>query len=78
MNSDNKPFTLSYVRFCFTMEALDDSVLPPYLGSTLQGALGHALRQRCAFTYEGIETPISFIFKGKYQNYGRIMKIRRE
>ena len=37
MNSDSKPFTLSYARFCFTMEALDDSVLPPYLGSTLGG-----------------------------------------
>ncbi len=44
MNSDSKPLTLSYVRFYFTMEALDDSVLPPYLGSTMQGALGHTLR----------------------------------
>lgn len=45
MNSNSKPFTLSYAHFCFTMEALEDSVLPPYLGSTLRGALGHALRQ---------------------------------
>lgn len=40
MNSDSKPFTLSYVRFYFTMEALDDSVLPPYLGSTCRGRWG--------------------------------------
>lgn len=47
MNSSslNNPFTLSYARFCFTMEAVEDAVLPPYLGSTLRGAMGHALRQ---------------------------------
>lgn len=27
------------------MEASEDSILPPYLGSTLRGAMGHALRQ---------------------------------
>lgn len=42
---NNKDFSLPYARFRFTMEASEDAVLPPYLGSTLRGAMGHALRQ---------------------------------
>lgn len=38
-------FSISYARFCFTMEALEDCFMPPYIGSTLRGAMGHALRQ---------------------------------
>lgn len=42
---NNQEFRLSYARFRFTMEASEDAILPPYLGSTLRGAMGHALRQ---------------------------------
>ena len=43
MSEDN--FTLSYARFRFTLEATEDCMLPPYLGSTLRGAMGKALHQ---------------------------------
>lgn len=42
---NNKEFCLSYARFRFTMAPDEESLLPPYLGSTLRGAMGHALRQ---------------------------------
>lgn len=41
----NDSFSLSYARFRFTMVANEDAKLPLYLGSTLRGAMGHALRQ---------------------------------
>ncbi len=51
---------LDIARFDITLRALERTVLPPYLGSTLRGALGHALKdaacvvehrdcRRCAF-----------------------------
>jgi len=45
MKNNNTLFSLSYARFRFTLEAEEDAVLPTYLGSTLRGAMGHALRQ---------------------------------
>lgn len=42
----NKPeFRITYARFRFIMEAEEDCLMPPYMGSTLRGAMGHALRQ---------------------------------
>jgi len=35
---------LDIARFDITLRALERTVLPPYLGSTLRGALGHALK----------------------------------
>jgi CRISPR-associated endoribonuclease Cas6 len=35
---------LDIARFDLTLRALERTILPPYLGSTLRGALGHALK----------------------------------
>ncbi len=41
---NDQSFNISYARFRFTMKAMQDCMLPPYLGSTLRGAMGVALR----------------------------------
>lgn len=53
MNNYKADFLLPYARFSLTMEASQDAVLPPYLGSTLRGAMGHALRRMVCLTPGG-------------------------
>ena len=41
---ENTEFYLEYLPINFSVIAQDKSILPPYLGSTLRGAIGHVLR----------------------------------
>ena len=51
-----KHFEISYLALGVSLTAHDRAELPPYLGSTLRGAIGQALlqtdREACAFLYE--------------------------
>jgi len=43
-------FKLEMASFCFTLRADNDAQLPPYLGSTLRGAMGKAFRSGACMT----------------------------
>ena len=54
-----KHFEISYCPLRVSLNALERAELPPYLGSTLRGALGQALlqtdKEACAFLYRNSE-----------------------
>ena len=54
-------FEISYLALRVSLIALQRAELPPYLGSTLRGAIGQALLQTdkdaCAFLYRNGESP---------------------
>lgn len=51
-----KLFDISYLPLRVILTALEEAQLPPYLGSTLRGAIGHSLlgtdKEACAYLYE--------------------------
>lgn len=51
-----KFFDINYLPFKVTLTALEEAQLPPYLGSTLRGAVGQSLlridQEACAYLYE--------------------------
>lgn len=52
---ENTEFYLEYLPINFSVIAQDKSILPPYLGSTLRGAIGHVLRndtEACHYLYD--------------------------
>lgn len=46
-------YSLNFARFIFTMQAVQDTKLPYYKGSTLRGALGHAFKKLACLTRRG-------------------------